>query len=101
MEGPREGSPNTYIVKATKRMHLIPCKAKNGRITLTSASPDLLLPNPVYLEIYATCCRVTHLSGVGEYVDKLLEDLEDTSVLSEDGSLAHVLSFVLQQEAIA
>ncbi len=34
-------------------------------------------------------------------MDKLLEDLEGTSVLSEDGSSAHVLSFVLQQEVIA
>ena len=61
-----------------------------------SAHPDLLLPNPVYLRIHAACCRVAHLSGAGEYVDKILDDVEDTRVLSKDGSSAHILSFVLQ-----
>ncbi|KAH9059012.1 hypothetical protein EDB87DRAFT_1563702 [Lactarius vividus] len=69
-------------------------------ITLTSAFEDLPLPNPVYLEIHAACCRIAHLSGAGEYMDKVLEDLEDTSVLSEDGSSAHILLFALQQEAM-
>ncbi|KAH9175942.1 hypothetical protein EDB89DRAFT_1847074 [Lactarius sanguifluus] len=69
-------------------------------ITLTSEDPRLPLPNPDYLEIHAACCRVAHLSGAGEYMDKVLEDLEDTRVLSEDGSTAHMLSFALQKEAI-
>ncbi|KAH9026393.1 hypothetical protein EDB85DRAFT_1851218, partial [Lactarius pseudohatsudake] len=64
-------------------------------ITLTSEDPRLPLPNPDYLEIHAACCRVAHLSGAGEYMDKVLEDLEDTHVLSEDGSSAHMLSFAL------
>ncbi|KAH9167344.1 hypothetical protein EDB89DRAFT_1856482 [Lactarius sanguifluus] len=83
-----EGSPDTYTVKATKE------------ITLTTDS-DLPLLDPAYLEIHAACCRVAHLSGAGEYMDEVLEDLEDTRVLSEDGSSAHLLSFVLQQEVIA
>jgi len=54
------------------------------------------LPNATYLRIHAACCRVAHLSGAGEYMDKTLEDLEDTRVLSKDGSSAHLLSFALQ-----
>ena len=61
-----------------------------------STRPDLLLPNPVYLRIHAACCRVAHLSGAGEVIDKVLEDLEDIRVLSKDGSSAHLLSFALQ-----
>ncbi|KAI9440706.1 hypothetical protein H4582DRAFT_1938896 [Lactarius indigo] len=95
-----EGSPNTYTIKATDMAYLTLCKADDSRITLTSASPDLHLPNPVFLEIRAACCRVAHLSGAGEYMDKVLEDLEDTYVLSEDSSSAHVLSFISQQELI-
>ncbi|KAI9448442.1 hypothetical protein H4582DRAFT_1900780 [Lactarius indigo] len=53
------------------------------------------------LEIFAACCRVATLSGAGEHIDKLLEDLEDTCVLSQDGSSTHILSLVLQQEALA
>ncbi|KAH9066836.1 hypothetical protein EDB87DRAFT_1553425, partial [Lactarius vividus] len=95
-----KGSPDTYILRAVSSVYLTSCKADDGRITLTSASPGFPLSNPVYLEIHAACCRVAHLSGAGEYMDKLLEDLEDTYVLSEDGSSADVLSFVLQQEVI-
>ncbi len=40
------------------------------------------------------------MSGATEHIDRLLEDLEVTFVLSEDGSSAHVLSFVLEQEVI-
>ncbi|KAH9000144.1 hypothetical protein EDB92DRAFT_1829591 [Lactarius akahatsu] len=96
-----EGSPDTYTIKATEPLVLALCKAADCKITLTSADERLPLPNPDYLEIHAACCRVAHLSGAGEYMDKVLEDLEDTRVLSEDGSTAHMLSFALQKEAIA
>jgi hypothetical protein len=62
---------------------------------LKGACPDLPLPNPIYLKIYAAYCRVAHLSGAGEYIDKILENLEDIRVLSKDGSSAHLLSFAL------
>ncbi|KAH9175893.1 hypothetical protein EDB89DRAFT_2066097 [Lactarius sanguifluus] len=96
-----KGSPNTYTIKAADTILLAFCKAADCKITLTSEDPRLPLPNPDYLEIHAACCRVAHLSGAGEYMDKVLEDLEDTHVLSEDGSTAHMLSFALQKEAIA
>ncbi|KAH9026394.1 hypothetical protein EDB85DRAFT_2149232 [Lactarius pseudohatsudake] len=96
-----KGSPNTYTFKATDTVLLTFCKAADCKITLTSEDPRLPLPNPDYLEIHAACCRVAHLSGAGEYMDKVLEDLEDTRVLSEDGSTAHMLSFALQKEASA
>ncbi|KAH9004547.1 hypothetical protein EDB86DRAFT_3240513 [Lactarius hatsudake] len=96
-----KGSPNTYTIKATGPLFLALCKAADCKITLTSADSRFPLPNPEYLEIHAACCRVAHLSGAGEYMDKVLEDLEDTRVLSEDGSTAHMLSFALQKEAIA
>ncbi|KAH9175894.1 hypothetical protein EDB89DRAFT_235099 [Lactarius sanguifluus] len=96
-----KGSPNTYTIKATGPLFLTLCKAADCKITLTSEDPRLPLPNPDYLEIHAACCRVAHLSGAGEYMDKVLDDLEDARVLSEDGSTAHMLSFALQKEAIA
>ncbi|KAH9013272.1 hypothetical protein EDB85DRAFT_1877121 [Lactarius pseudohatsudake] len=96
-----KGSPNTYTIKATDTVFLAKCKAADCKITLTSADPRLPLPNPEYLEIHAACCRVAHLSGAGEYMDKVLEDLEDTRVLSQDGSSARILSFVLQKEVYA
>ena len=70
------------------------CKA--NPIVFKSAHPDLPLPNPAYLRIHAACCRVAHLSGAGEYMDKIREELEDTRVLSNDDPSAHILSFALQ-----
>ncbi|KAH9175892.1 hypothetical protein EDB89DRAFT_1903406 [Lactarius sanguifluus] len=100
-EGPQEGLPNTYTMKSTDPVFLAKCKAADCKITLTSEYPDLPLPNPDYLEIHAACCRVAHLSGAGEYMDKVLEDLEDTRVLSQDGSSGRILSFVLPKEVFA
>jgi hypothetical protein len=37
---------------------------------------DLTLPNSDYLRIHAACCRVAHLSGAAEQIDRVLEDLE-------------------------
>ncbi|KAH9002540.1 hypothetical protein EDB86DRAFT_2847233 [Lactarius hatsudake] len=96
-----KGSPNTYTMKTTDPVFLAKCKAADRKITLTSGDPRLPLPNPDYLEIHAACCRVAHLSGAGEYMDKVLEDLEDTRVLSEDGSSARILLFVLPKEVYA
>lgn len=88
-EAPQKGSPDTYIVKATQRTHPVLCEANDG----VSASLHLPLPNPVYLVICAACCRVANLSGAGEYIDKLLEDLQHTCVLSEDSLLYPRLFF--------
>ena len=90
----QDGKENTYNVCATEPAHLWTCKA--NPIEFKTASPGLPLPNPTYLRIHAACCRVAHLSGAGEYMDKILEDIEDIRVLSKDGSSAHILSFALQ-----
>jgi len=74
--------------------HLFSCK--ENPITFKSAHANLPLPNPAYLRIHAAYCRIAHLSGVGEYMGRMLDDLEDTRVLSKGGLSAHVLSFALQ-----
>jgi len=89
-----DGAENAYVVCATEETHLYSCKA--NPITFESTRIDLPLPNPTYLRIHAACCRVAHLSGAGEHMDKILEDLDDIRVLSKDGSSAHILSFALQ-----
>jgi hypothetical protein len=84
---------NTYVVCAKRDHRLHSCKT--NPITFQTEK-DLASPNPDYLRIHAACCRVAHLSGAAEHMDKILEDLEYMRVLSEDGSSAHVLSFALQ-----
>jgi hypothetical protein len=84
---------NTYAIHAIREFYVYTCKT--NPITFQTKT-QLALPNPDYLRIHAACCRIAHLSGAAEHMDKCLEDLESMRVLSKDGSSAHVLSFALQ-----
>ena len=55
----------------------------------------LPVPSLVYLELHAACCRVDNLSGAGEYIDKILREMEDTQVLSQDGTSTEALQYAL------
>ncbi|KAG8720220.1 hypothetical protein FRC08_000841 [Ceratobasidium sp. 394] len=55
---------------------------------------ELEPPDPQYLTIHAVCAKVAFASGVVEYVDRALRDLEMT-VLREGGSSLDVLMFAL------
>ncbi|KAK0444206.1 uncharacterized protein EV420DRAFT_1768324 [Desarmillaria tabescens] len=72
-----DNQPNTYTVVSTLA---------------------LPLPSPAYLAIHAACCRVAHLSGAAEYVEKVLQEEEEIReqvgsmcVLAEDGSSMDLL----------
>jgi hypothetical protein len=65
-------------------------------VTFTTSDPVRLpLPNPRYLGVHAAYCKVARLSGAGEYSDKVFRDMEDTRVLSFEGSSAEMLSYAL------
>jgi hypothetical protein len=52
----------------------------------------LTLPDPVLIAIRAACARVANLSGAAEQADRILRDMEDITVLADDGSMADLLS---------
>jgi hypothetical protein len=54
--------------------------------------PVPALPNQQLLTIRAACSRVAHLSGAAEQADKILREMEDTTVLADDGSMGDLLS---------
>ncbi|GBE88143.1 hypothetical protein SCP_1203730 [Sparassis crispa] len=65
-------------------------------VTFTTIDPELLpVPSPDYLALHAACAKVAHLSGAAEYINKVLRDLEEMPVLSEDGSSARLLEDAL------
>ena len=41
------------------------------------------------------CAKVAHLSGAGEYIDKLYEEMEDKQTLDSDGGSADMLEHVI------
>jgi len=87
-------TPHTYTPKSTDPIYL-----ENIPTTVTFTTPDpeqLPLPSPDYLRLHAAAARVAHLSGAGEYIDKMLRDMEETRVLSTDGSSALLLTAALE-----
>lgn len=57
---------------------------------------DLELPDPRYLKLHATICKVAHLSDVARYLDEYDGEQEERSVLARDGSSADYLDSRLQ-----
>ena len=86
--------PNTYKLR-TARSHSMDPRWKS---TVTFTTPDpvkLPVPSRAYLELHAACCRVAHLSGASKCIDRILRDMEDIQVLSQDGTSAEALQYAL------
>lgn len=64
-------------------------------ITFNPRDLRLAVPDPRYLALHAACAKVAHLSGAGLYMDQVHRDMEELSVLSQDGSSADVLRYAL------
>lgn len=65
-------------------------------VTFTTPDPDRLpVPSREYLALHAACTKVAHFSGAGEYADSVSSEMEDTSVLSSDGSSAAILEHAI------
>ncbi|KAF9062653.1 hypothetical protein BDP27DRAFT_1233257 [Rhodocollybia butyracea] len=79
--------------------HLDPFDADLANIspftTFTTSEPSLSLPDPALLALHATCAKVAHLSGAGEYIDRVQRDLQHLDVLAEDGGSSDVLFHAL------
>ncbi|KAJ3498576.1 hypothetical protein NLJ89_g10201 [Agrocybe chaxingu] len=56
------------------------------------------LPDPKLLAIHAVCAKVAHMSGAAEYFDKFDCDVEDITVLSQDGTSAPLLAGLLTRK---
>ena len=67
------------------------------RVTFTTTTTDLELPNPVYLRLHAAVCRIAHMSGAAGYMDLFDRELENTRVLAYDGSSAELLASQLHR----
>ncbi|TFK83085.1 hypothetical protein K466DRAFT_590014 [Polyporus arcularius HHB13444] len=88
-----EGRPHTYrIVTQKPYFGNFP-----DEVTFTSPHAHLPQPSPRYLRVHAACCRIAHMSGAAEYIDKIYRDEEELGVLSEDGTSAPVLAHFLQR----
>ncbi|KAB5588025.1 HNH endonuclease [Ceratobasidium theobromae] len=69
-------------------------------LNFTTMHEGLSFPDRQYLALHAACAKVVHMSGAAELIDKLLEEMEDTKILSEDGSSSQLLEFLLPNESV-
>lgn len=48
-------------------------------IEFRSSRPDLPLPSPTYLSIHAACCKLAHMSGAADHMEKMENDSDSFS----------------------
>lgn len=97
-----DGQENTYNIRAAREGDLR--RRRNNPVVLNSRDQDIPLPNPTYLAIHASCCRVAHLSGAADYLDDTPDSDEEcfikvlcTSVEALMLSPAMVYYFIVYQ----
>jgi len=59
---------------------------KDGVVKLTSHDPSVPLPSPILLGAHAAIAKVLHATGLGEAIDKIMEEREDIRCLASDGT---------------
>jgi len=85
------GADNCYRVQTVRKSYQVP-----GEVTFTSPDPSVLpYPSQQLLALHSACAKVAHLSGAGEYIDKVDRDTDDLDVLATDGSSSAVLTHAL------
>lgn len=50
------------------------------------------LPDPLLIALRAICARVANMSGATKQMEQILADMEDSTVLSDNGSMAALLA---------
>ena len=55
-------------------------------ITLTAHDPTYALPSRILLEIHAAIARILHITGMGQLIDKIMEDRAAIGCFAPDGT---------------
>ncbi|RMD41438.1 hypothetical protein DV735_g3685, partial [Chaetothyriales sp. CBS 134920] len=84
---PEGSQPDTYRIVAlkpgvAKRLQALP---PGYLVTFTPGSPPIDLPSPRLLAIHKAIACILHMSAAGEYIDRILRDLDEGRVAA-DGS---------------
>jgi len=91
-----QDTPHTYHLGGKSRYAL----RFNPTVTF-STTTGLPLPDRRYLRVHAACAKVANMSGAGEFIDRMLRDMEDIRVLAADGSSADLFHHALRFKAEA
>jgi hypothetical protein len=70
---------NRYIIKTTDHLMFRVMLPVTQDLFIAS-DHNIDLPMPRLLAIHRACCLIVHLSGAGEYIDKVPRDMEELGV---------------------
>ncbi|KAI5795358.1 hypothetical protein DFH27DRAFT_484461 [Peziza echinospora] len=62
-------------------------------VTLHNAAPQYPLPNGHFFAAHAAIAKILHITGVGDYMEKVMREREEIGCLAEDGS-TNVAEFI-------
>lgn len=92
------GFPNRYIIKATNPLSRFRPTLPITRDLFITSDHNIDPPMARLLAIHRACCLIMHLSGAGEYIDKVLRDMEEIGVRSDGTTeLGSIISLRLHQ----
>ena len=80
---------NVYRIKTYPRFtdsYLNPYIPASGHVTFESHSGSHPLPSPLFLEVHAAIARILHATGMGEAIDKSLEERINICCLANNWS---------------
>jgi len=92
------GVDHKYAIKSTLPFLVFRPRLPIDRTLFITPEHTIDPPMPRLLAIHRACCLILHVSGAGEYIDKVLRDREALAAMS-DGSteLGNVVSLGLQK----
>ncbi len=79
------GVDHTYTIKSTLPFLVFRPRLPITRTLFMTPEHTIDPPMPRLLAVHRACCLILHMSGAGEYIDKVLRDREAPAVMS-DGS---------------
>ena len=93
-----------YTIKTTLPFQVFRLKLPLTRDLFITPDHNIEPPMPRLLAIHRACCLVLHMSGAGEYIDKIIRGMEELSVKSDGttelGSLVHMRLYETGEHAI-
>lgn len=86
---PKQDEQDVYLLRQYGNIPTFYSKSffpKDGVIKLTNHDPSVPLPSATLLGTHAAIAKVLHATGLGEAIDKIMEERKDIGCLASDGT---------------
>ena len=97
---PIPDAPNTNLYKVLTWGKVAPRLGLPKTVKLFTPT-DVPLPNPSYLALHAAVCKLVWTSARAEELTAVVDDLEEVTLLAEDGSSANLINIAIYRSLAA